>query len=140
MRPVNDKIVKTHQFNYPISRVWDAISKEEEISAWFIKADFKAEPGYKYTFTNEQTIIEGEVLTANPVYELVYTWIVRGTGVETVVSWKLEEKGGATFLTLEHSGLSNYPGETAIVMFENFEEGWRTCLDNLQQHLITAHV
>jgi len=132
---MNDKIVKTHQFQSPIGKVWDAISLAEEISAWFIKADFKAETGYQYTFTHEQTVIKGEILKANPVYELVYTWVVSGTDVETVVSWKLEEKDEGTFLTLEHSGISNYPGETAVVMFNNFKGGWNSCVENLEKYL-----
>lgn len=118
---MHDKIVKTHQFNSPISKVWDAISVADEISSWFIQADFRAEAGYTYTFTHEKTVISGKVLKANPVYELVYTWVVSGTDVETTVSWKLEESGGGTLLTLEHFGISNYPGETAVTMFNNFK-------------------
>ena len=106
---MTDSIIKKHQFESSISRVWDAISRAEEISDWFIMADFKAEKGYKYKFTHEQTVISGEVLRANPVYELVYTWIVSGTDVETTVSWRLEEHKEGTLLTLEHSGISNYP-------------------------------
>ena len=132
---MNDKITKTHQFQSPINKVWDAISLAEEISTWFIKADFKAEAGYKYTFTHEQTVIKGEVLKANPVHELVYTWVVSGTEVETVVSWKLEEKNEGTFLTLEHSGIRNYPGDTAVMMFNNFKGGWNSCVENLEKYL-----
>ena len=48
---MKDVIKKEHVFNHPIDKVWDAISRAEEISIWFIKADFKAEKGYQYTFT-----------------------------------------------------------------------------------------
>jgi uncharacterized protein YndB with AHSA1/START domain len=133
---MNDKISKTHHFDSPIGKVWNAISAAEEISAWFIKADFKPVVGYKYTFTHEQTTITGEVLKANPVHELIYTWIVSGTQAVTTVSWKLEEKENGTTLTLEHSGISNYPGETAIVMFNNFKGGWESCVNNLEKYLI----
>jgi len=132
----NDKIVKTHYFPHPIAKVWKAISDAEEISKWFILADFKAEVRYNYTFTHDQTKITGEVLLVNPVYDLIYTWIVKGTGVETTVSWKLEEKENGTFLTLEHTGISGYPGETAVTMFENFQGGWNTCLHNLDEFLL----
>ena len=132
---MEDKITKQHQFNYPIDRVWKAISSATEISAWFIQADFRAEVGFEYTFVNDKTQITGEVLKANPVHELVYTWIVAGTGVVTTVSWKLEEQGSMTLLTLEHSGISNYPAESAVMMFENFEDGWKNCLDGLLKHL-----
>ncbi len=130
-----DTIIKKHWLESPISQVWDAISIAEEISAWFIKADFKAEKGYKYKFTHEQTIVSGEVLKANPVYELVYTWIVGGTDVETTVSWRLEEHDKGTLLTLEHSGISNYPGDTAVMMFNNFKGGWDSCVENLEKYL-----
>ena len=132
---MEDTIVKTHQFSSPIDKVWNAISLAEEISEWFIKADFKAEAGYQYTFIHEQTVINGEVLKANPVYELVYTWVVSGTDIETTVSWKLEENSQGTFLTLEHSGISNYPGDTAVMMFNNYKEGWDTCAENLKNYL-----
>ncbi|GJM35879.1 MAG: hypothetical protein DHS20C18_48800 [Saprospiraceae bacterium] len=132
---MNDKITKQHLFKHPIGKVWEAISVAEAISSWFIQADFKTEIGYKYTFIHEQTKITGEVLKANPVYELVYTWIVSGTDVVTTVSWHLEENTDGTLLTLEHSGISNYPGDTAIVMFNNFKGGWDTCINELEQFL-----
>lgn len=131
----NDKIEKQHQFKQPIEQVWNAISQSEEISEWFIQADFKAEVGYKYTFTHEKTKIVGEVLKANPVFELVYTWIVSGTETITTVSWVLKENENGTLLTLEHSGISNYPGDTAVVMFNNFKGGWDACVNNLEKYL-----
>ncbi|NND33310.1 MAG: SRPBCC domain-containing protein [Saprospiraceae bacterium] len=132
---MEDKIIKQHQFASPIGVVWTAISEAEQISTWFIQADFRAEQGYRYTFTHEQTEIHGEVMVANPVYELTYSWIVKGTEVVTMVSWRLEENSEGTLLTLEHSGISKYPGETAIMMFQNYEGGWISCLKDLDVHL-----
>ncbi len=136
---MNDVISKEHVFSHTIDKVWNAISKAEEISAWFIQADFKAEKGYKYTFTAEPnekgcTIISGEVKNANP-YELVYTWIVGDTKTETTVSWKLESVEDGTKLYLEHSGISNYGGETAVKMFESFNGGWDNCISELSGYL-----
>ena len=48
---MKDVIKKEQLFNHPIDVIWNAITKAEEISTCFIKADFKAEKGYKYTFT-----------------------------------------------------------------------------------------
>lgn len=131
-----DRVVKQHQFKHPIRQVWNAISVAREISAWFIQADFEARVGYRYTFRHEETVITGEVLTANPVHELVYTWIISGTEAVTTVSWKLEEMDGGTLLTLEHSGISRYPGDTAVIMFENFGGGWTTCIRDLEKYLL----
>ena len=136
---MKDVIKKEVTFNHPINKVWDAISKAEEISTWFIKADFKAEKGYHYTFTSEPnekgcTTISGVVKNADP-YLLIYTWIVADTKVETTVSWNLEIVENGTKLTLEHSGISNYAGETAIAMFESFNGGWNNCISELTSYL-----
>ena len=136
---MKDIIKKEHVFNHSIDTVWNAISRQEEISVWFIKANFKAEVGYKYTFTSEPnekgcTTISGEIKKANP-YVLIYTWIVADTNVETTVKWELEEVNGKTKLYLEHSGISNYAGETAITMFESFNGGWSNCIKELTSYL-----
>ena len=136
---MKDSITKEKVFSHPIDKVWDAISKAEEISTWFIKADFKAEKGYQYTFSSEPnekgcTTISGTVKEANP-YVLVYTWIVANTEVETTVTWKLESVPEGTKLHLEHSGISNYAGDTAIEMFESFNGGWEGCINQLTDYL-----
>ena len=136
---MNDIIKKEALFNHSIGKVWNAISKAEEISTWFIKADFKAEKGYQYTFFSNPehegcTTISGEVKTASP-YTLIYTWIVANTNVETTVKWELETTEHGTKLYLEHSGISNYQGETAIKMFESFNGGWDNCISELAGYL-----
>ena len=132
-------ITKEVQFSHSIDKVWNAITKAEEISTWFIKADFKAEAGYQYTFTsppNEKgcTVISGEVKQSSP-YTLIYTWVVGDTNVETTVKWELESTESGTKLYLEHSGISNYAGDTAISMFESFNGGWNGCINQLTDYL-----
>lgn len=132
---MQDIIRKQQQFNHPIDKVWEAISVAEKISDWFIQAEFKAEVGFQYLFTHKNTKITGEVQVASPVTELVYSWIVGGTGIVTTVRWQLEANSGGTLLTLEHSGISNYPAETAVTMFTNFDGGWSSCMANLDKYL-----
>ena len=134
---MKDIISKEHTFNHQIDKVWSAITNSDEISKWFIKADFKAQVGYKYTFTSDEedcTAISGIVKQANP-YTLIYTWIVDSTNVETTVKWVLEPINGGTKLYLEHSGISNYHGETAVKMFNNFNGGWDHCINDLTNYL-----
>jgi uncharacterized protein YndB with AHSA1/START domain len=136
---MNRTITKEKVFNHSIDQIWNAITKAEEISSWFIQADFKAEKGYNYTFTSEPnekgcTTISGTVKEANP-YTLVYTWIVADTKVETTVTWTLEDLGGSTKLYLEHSDIENYADETAIAMFESFNGGWDNCINGLTAFL-----
>lgn len=137
-------IKKEVEFNHEIDKVWNAISKADEISTWFIKADFKAEKGYQYLFTSEPndkgcTTISGEVKQADP-YTLIYTWIVGDTKTETTVKWALEPTEKGTKLYLEHSGIANYEGETVIAMFESFNGGWDNCISGLTSYLkIVVH-
>lgn len=135
---MKDVIKKEHLFNHPIDKVWGAISRAEEISIWFIKADFKAEKGYQYTFTASEEkgclTITGEVKKSDP-YELSYTWVVQDTTTETTVTWRLESINEGTKLYLEHSGISNYGGETAVKMFESFNGGWSNCVNELSGYL-----
>ena len=135
---MKDVIIKEHVFNHSIKEVWNAISKEEEISTWFIKADFKAEVGYNYKFTASEEkgciTINGVVKQADP-YTLIYTWVVADTNVETTVTWQLKEIENGTKLYLEHSGISKYSGETAVTMFNSFSGGWTNCITELTNYL-----
>jgi len=135
---MKDVISKEHVFNQPIDKIWSAISVAEEISTWFIRADFKAEKGYPYTFFAKKdedcTDITGIVKESDP-YTLSYTWMVQGTEAETQVTWKLEKVENGTKLYLEHSGISSYGGETAVKMFESFNGGWDNCINELSSYL-----
>jgi uncharacterized protein YndB with AHSA1/START domain len=141
---MQDKITKEKFYPHKIEDVWRAISSAEEISAWFLKADFKAEPGYNYTLTHETIkedgdcttmVVRGTILKAEPVHHLVYTWIVDDV-TETTVSWTLQEKEGGTLIILEHHGISHYPSkELATNMFNSFSGGWERCLNDLEKHM-----
>ncbi len=137
MKDLKDTIVKEHILNHSIDTVWNAITDAQKISAWFLKADFKAEKGYQYTFDSsgeDCSPITGTVLEASP-YTLVYTWIVTDVPVETTVKWVLEEVENGTKLYLEHSGISNYEGGTVIKMFDSFNGGWDHCISGLVAYL-----
>ena len=140
---MSDKISKEYEFKHPMSKVWDAISNGDKISQWFIKTDFIPEEGFQYTFKHEVgddcTTINGTVLKANPINELVYTWIVEGTEAITTVSWVLSESNGVTKLLLEHSGISNYPADTVSPMFNSFSSGWDNCASDLANFLAKVH-
>jgi len=135
---MKNTIVKETVLRHSIESVWNAISNGALISEWFLSADFKAEKGYKYTFNSPKDDCEpiiGEVKEADP-YTLRYTWEVKGTNVETLVSWVLTKTDNGTHLHLEHSGIENYAENTMIKeMYESFNGGWDHCLQGLQQYL-----
>lgn len=134
---MEDKIIKEKVYSQSIDKVWLAITRAEEISKWFIHADFKAEKGYNYTFTATEehgsTQIQGTVLEADP-YTLKYTWKMADAPVHTTVTWTLEEEGEGTKLTLIHSGIAQL-GEKAAEAMGHFDKGWDACLEVLPQYL-----
>ncbi len=134
---MKDVLIKQKSFDQSIDKVWKAISEGDEISKWFIQADFKPEVGYKYTFTASEehggTVVKGTVLEATP-YTLKYSWVVGDSPIETAVLWKLERNSNQTKLILEHSGISKFGGETAIEMFNHFSGGWDACIEGLTQY------
>ncbi|PKB61842.1 MAG: hypothetical protein BZY79_01775 [SAR202 cluster bacterium Casp-Chloro-G4] len=128
-------IEKKRTFNSPIKRVWEAITREEEISKWFMQANFKAEKGYSYEFEHESIICHGTVLEVDPPNKLVYTWINPGTTEETTVTWLLEETNGGTELTLIHRGYEKYSDDDAEKFFKENEFGWNMVIQGLDEYL-----
>ena len=61
--------------------------------------------------------------------------MVADTKTETTVKWQLTATSNGTKLNLEHSGISNYAGETAVAMFESFNAGWNNCINGLTSYL-----
>ncbi|MEQ8520491.1 MAG: SRPBCC domain-containing protein [Cytophagales bacterium] len=134
---MKDQIVKEKLFNHSIDKVWKAITEAEQISKWFIHADFKAEAGYQYTLTATEehgsTKVKGRVLEANP-YTLKYTWGSGESAIETIVTWTLKQEGSQTKLILVHSGISKH-GEAAEEVMGHFDMGWDACLSVLPNYL-----
>ncbi|NND72211.1 MAG: SRPBCC domain-containing protein [Rhodothermales bacterium] len=134
MIDTTDIIVLQHFYNHPVETVWQAITDQDAISSWFIKAVFKPEVGSDYTFTHESTTISGTVLIADRPHQLQYTWIVGDSGVETIVTWTLVPTDAGTEIKLVHSGIDAY-GDSAMKMFESFNQGWAHCASELEAYL-----
>lgn len=135
---MQDVLIKERLYAHSIDKIWKAITEGKEISKWFIAADFKPEVGYRYTLTATEehgcTQINGTVLEVNP-YTLRYTWVVGDSQVITNVCWTLEKEGVHTRLRIEHSGISQYKGESAVEMFGSFSNGWDFCMDGLVRYM-----
>ncbi|WP_109832238.1 SRPBCC family protein [Reichenbachiella versicolor] len=135
---MENTITLNKKFNHPIEKVWEAISDQEKISEWFLKADFKAEVGYNYTFQDPKCTVTGEVKEVSKPNQLDYTWIVGGTTTETSVSWILTQDGDTTVLDLKHWGIENY-ADAAPNFFASFNEGWNKCFASLDEYLSSIH-
>ncbi len=136
MKELKTSIEKEQFYPHPINTVWEAISKADLISQWFVQADFETIPGRPYLFTRGETKISGEVLTSIPPHELSYTWRVNDSQITTVVKWILKEQSGGTLVRIEHTGIQGYSSEEITAnMLDHFSAGWIDCIDRLDKFL-----
>lgn len=132
---MNKQIELEQLYNHSVETVWHAIAYGASISRWFIQADFEPIVGYRYTFTHDDTIIQGELLTVNPPHQLEYSWEVQGMPGSTTVRWLLEPAGNATRLRLVHDGFETLAEETAVSLFTSFSQGWQQVTGDLATYL-----
>jgi uncharacterized protein YndB with AHSA1/START domain len=97
--------------------------------------DFEARVGHAFTF---RTVPVGDTggwdgIVRCTVRDLVvgrrlsWTWSSTALGVETLVTITLEDLGGRTRLTLEHSGWDGLPADKRWLVDEH-ERGWAQLL------------
>jgi uncharacterized protein YndB with AHSA1/START domain len=130
----------------PPERVMHALTDGKELEGWFVtSATSDPRKGGKYSFTVEfgkssqvgQKVIvnQGEYLEMSPD-KVKYTMMAGGKYIlkdgedsyPSVVEFSLKRKGGATEVSMVHSGLKKED-------VKDYEAGWDWCLDNLKKYL-----
>jgi uncharacterized protein YndB with AHSA1/START domain len=113
---------------YPHSRehVWRAITNSEAMSRWLMPNDFEPVVGHRFQFRTKAApgfdgIVNCEVLEVLPPERLVYTW--KGGGVDTVLTWTLQEAREGTRLLLDHTGFAGLRG---LMVSRILGSGWRS--------------
>jgi uncharacterized protein YndB with AHSA1/START domain len=126
----NQPFIIEKLYNAPASRVWKAITSKEEMKQWYFDvSDFKAEPGFEFTFNGEGRNCEKYVHLCK-VTELIegkklsYTWAYDGYNGTSEVTFELFPEGSGTRLRLTHSGLETFPQSNRDFARESFAEGW----------------
>jgi uncharacterized protein YndB with AHSA1/START domain len=124
----NSPIVVEITLNAPASKVWKAITSDQEMKKWYFDLPgFKAEKGYKFHFnggTEHKTYLHlCEVLEVVPEKKLSYSWRYDGYEGNSKVSFDLTPEGDKTKLKLTHEGLETFPPNPDFAR-NNFVEGW----------------
>jgi len=127
----NDPIVIERNYNAPVSKVWNALTDNNEMKQWYFNIpEFKPEVGFEFQFTAEGK--EGEkfvhlckVMEVVPGKKLTYSWRYEGFEGDSFVTFELSAEGEKTKLKLTHAGLETFPviANNAFAK-ENFVEGW----------------
>ena len=146
--PDQDAIVSEIEIAAPAERVFQALTKPDELSVWFTNPScpikvwqMDARRGGEYHYaTQKGTVVvngisefecSGEILEYDPPRLLVYSWIANwhdDTNRRTVVRWELTPTKTGTHVKVKHSGLAQ---ETAAR--KDYSGGWPGVLDMLKK-------
>jgi uncharacterized protein YndB with AHSA1/START domain len=128
---MNSQPIEIEQvFDVPVSRVWDAITNNEQMKLWYFKLpEFKAIPGFEFSFVAGA---EGDlqykhicrVTEVVPKKKLSYSWRYEGYAGDSMVIFELFAEGETTRMKLTHSGLETFADAGAAFSRDNFATGW----------------
>jgi uncharacterized protein YndB with AHSA1/START domain len=131
----NQPFVIERVFDVSVSKVWDALTKNEQMKKWYFQLpDFKPVVGFEFTFSGqgkEATEYKHlcKVTEVIPGKKLTYSWCYDGYPGNSFVSFELFEEGKKTKLKLTHTGLDSFKDAGLDFAIENFAEGWTQILD-----------
>lgn len=129
-------------FNAPVDIVWQAISDKGQMKQWYFDLkEFKAEPGFEFSFagtgtTGEQYIHLCKVLEAIPGKKLAYSWTYENREGYSVVSFELHPEGDNTRLTLTHAGIGSFAENGPDFLDESFIKGWTELIGTLLKNFL----
>jgi uncharacterized protein YndB with AHSA1/START domain len=97
----------TASYPHPVSRVWEALTSSEALTAWLMPNDFKPVVGHRFTFRTRPApgfdgIVRCEVLELDPPGRMVWSWA--GGNIDTTVTFTLEETADGTRLRMRQVG------------------------------------
>jgi len=133
------KIIKKEiLIDAPAARVWEHITDPRKIAGWLMPNDFEAKVGKKFFLECEhQGKMSCVVKEVVPCQKLVYSFQPKTFKIETLVTITLAREGGATRLTLVHSGWDALPPAEQD-QADNYENGWVSLLEKLKEQIATV--
>ena len=126
----------------PPSRVWTALTREEELSAWFgTQATIDLRPGGEVVFTwdgstGPRGTNRGVIEVVEPPSRFAFRWQSSpDTTHMTRVEFNLEPHPQGTRLYLVESGFASLPPELRRARHQSNTEGWQRELGELAEYL-----
>ena len=131
-----DAIVKRLRIEAPVSTVWQHLTDPDKQAGWFHPSDFEPVAGHSFQFTGAPSgrwdgTIQCRVVELAAPNRLVFTFDHNIIDGETLVTIELKEDGGATELTLTHTGFENTTGDRQAHR-DDHDEGWGKHLAQLK--------
>ncbi|HEY8734216.1 MAG TPA: SRPBCC domain-containing protein [Puia sp.] len=128
-------VVVEHLFEVPVAKVWDALTKNEQMKKWYFQLeDFKPVPGFEFQFTaggkeGKEFVHLCKVTEVVSGKKLAYSWRYDGYPGNSIVSFELFEEGKKTKLRVTHTGLETFAASGPDFAKENFAMGWESIVN-----------
>jgi uncharacterized protein YndB with AHSA1/START domain len=146
---VQDTVERQLVIPFARQRVWDAITKPEQMSRWFgDKITMELKPGSPMYFQwGEGCPVRGRVEAVEPIDRFAYRWVPyadtdhsipfeeMGT---TLVEFTLEETAEGIRLTVLESGFASLPADLREQTAREHAEGWIVETTHLLDYLMEA--
>ena len=150
---LSDRIERTMLLPVPRERVWDAVTKPEQLARWFgvvSDMDFRVGGAIHFTWENEPCPYPGVIEVIEKPQRFAFRWpsyavshprLTFATAPSTLVEITLEERAEGTLLTLVESGFASLPQPVpAEEAYHDNQDGWQECLDGLRAYLQSQEV
>jgi len=138
-------LIKTFIFTATRETIWSFLTEKDKLAQWFHPATSDLVEGEDYALVREDDEgmqvkqCWGTVLHMDKPNKLVYSFIIAPfNGAATTVTWTLEEIQGGTKLTLQHEGIREAAGDTAMGLLLALDKGWDQHAGTLR-NLITSN-
>lgn len=142
MSQIFEPIVVEQTYDASTKRVWDAITKLDQMRHWYFEniPAFEPEVGFKTQFNiRSQTrdfMHMWEVTKVEPFKLITYDWSYEGYAGRAFVEFQLFPKGSSTKLRLTNHVVDRFPKEIPEFTRESCQGGWEFFLQQrLKEYL-----
>lgn len=145
---IPDRIERIDVLPVSRQRVWDAITKPEQLSQWLsmvMEMDFRVGGAIQFTWENERSPYPGVIEVIEPLHRFAFRWSSYAIGhpelklapaSSTLVEFTLEEVAEGTRLTVVESGFASLADAIqAAQSYRDNQEGWHALLSGLRTYL-----
>ena len=135
---MSKSIKLTRIYDFPVEKVWQALTDPKAMSEWLMPCDFEPRVGHKFQFKTKpypgfDGITDCEVLELKENELLSFSWS-GGSLKNTIVTFKLSAEKSKTRLDFEHSGFEGFVN--SVIVKKILSNGWKKILSNqLPKHL-----
>jgi len=142
MRNTDEPIIVEQTFDASIGKVWNAITKLDEMKQWFFKEieSFKPEVGFETQFVvqvdDRKFLHLWKLIEVIPMKKITYNWRYDHIPGDSLVMFELLEQNDQTKLKLTHEVIESFPEDIPEFSLESGIEGWTYFIkESLKEYL-----